>query len=133
MEMERRVQTAMRAIAAEGLAESAHDLADGGLAVALAECCFGNNMGASVGLDSDQRPEFLLFGEAPSRILVSTSEPDRVAEVAQSFGVEALRIGDTIDDNLVLRNRGQVLIDRPVTSLRQLWASALENLLQSRI
>jgi phosphoribosylformylglycinamidine synthase len=132
MELERRVQTAMRAVAAEGLAESAHDLADGGLAVALAECCFDNKIGASVGLDVDLRSEFLLFGEAPSRILVSTSEPDRVATIAGSFGVEALRIGDTIDGNLVVRNRGQVLIDRPVAPLRQLWASALESLLQSR-
>jgi phosphoribosylformylglycinamidine synthase len=132
MELERRVQTAMRAVAAEGLAESAHDLADGGLVVALAECCFDNKIGASVGLDVDLRSEFLLFGEAPSRILVSTSEPDRVATIAGSFGVEALRIGDTIDGNLVVRNRGQVLIDRPVAPLRQLWASALESLLQSR-
>ena len=41
MEREKRVHDAMREILAEGLAESAHDLSDGGLAVALAECCFG--------------------------------------------------------------------------------------------
>jgi len=58
------------------LAESAHDLSDGGLAVALAECCFGaGQIGAQVDLDSDLRPEILLFHEAPSRILVSTANP----------------------------------------------------------
>ena len=41
MDREKRVHEAMREILAEGLAESAHDLSDGGLAVALAECCFG--------------------------------------------------------------------------------------------
>jgi len=66
LDKEKRVQEAMRQIAAGGLAESAHDLSDGGLAVALAECCFGaGQIGAQVDLDSDLRPEILLFHEAP--------------------------------------------------------------------
>jgi hypothetical protein len=84
-------------------------------------------------LNVDLRPEFLLFGESPSRILVSTASPDRVAAIAATFGVEALRVGDTIEGNLVIRNRGQVLIDSPVGPLRHLWAGALESLLQSRM
>jgi phosphoribosylformylglycinamidine synthase len=134
MDMERRVQSAMRAVAAEGLAESAHDLSDGGLAVALAECSFGNKIGARVQLDGgEQRPEFLLFGEAPSRILLSTANPDRVSAIASEFGVEALRIGDTIEGELVIRNRDSVLIDRPIASLRERWASGLQFLLESRM
>ena len=78
MGKEKKVQAAARAVIAEDLAESAHDLSDGGLAVALAECSFGSGIGARVTLDSDLRPEFLLFGEAPSRILISTSNADRV-------------------------------------------------------
>ena len=55
--------------------ESAHDLSDGGLAVALAECCFGENgVGADIRLDADLSPEFLLFHEGPSRIIVSTGK-----------------------------------------------------------
>ena len=66
LEHEKRVQEAIREIVAEGLAESAHDLSDGGLAVALAECCFGTNeIGAQVDLDSDLRPELLCFHEGP--------------------------------------------------------------------
>ena len=62
MEREKRVHEAMRAIVAEGLAESAHDLSDGGLAVALAECSFGPaEIGAQIDLDSDLRPEILAF------------------------------------------------------------------------
>jgi phosphoribosylformylglycinamidine synthase len=133
MDLERRVQSAMRAVAAQGLAESAHDISDGGLAVALAECSFAKRIGARVQLDVDQRSEFLLFGEAPSRILISTADPDRVTAIAANFGVEALRIGDTIEGELVIRNRDSVLIDRPVASLRERWAGALEALLQSRM
>ncbi len=70
LDREQRVQQAIREIVAAGLAESAHDLSDGGLAVALAECCFGPaGIGAQIDLDSDLRPEILAFHEGPSRIL----------------------------------------------------------------
>src|SRR5579862_2962118 len=72
MDYEKRVHDAMREIVAAGLAESAHDLSDGGLAVAAAECSFGSaGVGARIDLRSDLAPEFLLFHEGPSRILVS--------------------------------------------------------------
>src|SRR5262249_39569991 len=73
MQQEKRVQEAIREIVGGGLAESAHDLSDGGLAVALAECCFSAaGIGAQVDLASDLRPELLLFHEGPSRVLIST-------------------------------------------------------------
>ncbi len=77
MDYEKRVQTPCARFVAEGLAESAHDLSDGGLAVALAECSFGpDEIGAQIELDSDLRPELLAFHEAPSRILISTAQPE---------------------------------------------------------
>ena len=76
LEYEQRVQYAMRRIIEEGLAESAHDLSDGGLGVALAECSFGPaEIGAQIELDRNLRPEVLVFHEAPSRILISTADP----------------------------------------------------------
>ena len=88
MDYEKRVHDAMREILSEGLAESAHDLSDGGLAVALAECSFGpNGIGAQLDIDSDLRPEFLAFHEAPSRILISTANAKRVAAIAEQHGV----------------------------------------------
>jgi phosphoribosylformylglycinamidine synthase II len=132
MDLEKRVQNAIRAIVGENLAESAHDLGDGGLAVALAESSFANRIGARVQIDSDLRPEFLLFGEAPSRILVSTAEPELVQAVAKANGVAALRIGDTIEGELIIQNRDTPLINRPIGALRERWSNALENLLHSR-
>ena len=77
LDREKRVQEAIREIVAAGLAESAHDLSDGGLAVALAECCFGPaEIGAQIDLDSDLRPEVLAFHEGPSRILISTAHAE---------------------------------------------------------
>ena len=106
MDYEKRVQTAMREIVAEGLAESAHDLSDGGLAVALAECSFGPaEIGAPVDLDSDLRPEMLAFHEGPSRILISTAHPAQVAAIAERHGVEAPVVGVTIEKGLEIRQR----------------------------
>ena len=80
MEYEKRVQASIRELVRGRLVESAHDLSEGGLAVALAECSFGpENVGAAVTLDSDLPPNLLLFHEGPSRILVST------ADIGKSF------------------------------------------------
>ena len=67
MDYEKRVHDAVREILAAGLAESAHDLSDGGLAVALSECCTPG-IGAEVTISGMARPEFALFAESPSRI-----------------------------------------------------------------
>jgi phosphoribosylformylglycinamidine synthase II len=110
MEIEKRVQAAMREIVAAELAESAHDVSDGGLAVTLAECCLGPAaIGAQVDLDSDLRPEILAFHEAPSRILLSTAQPAAVAAIAAAHGVPAPVVGVTIEMELEIRQRGITL------------------------
>jgi phosphoribosylformylglycinamidine synthase II len=127
MELEKRVQAAVRGIVRAGLAESAHDLSDGGLAVALAECSFGPaGVGAAVDLASDMRPEFLLFHEGPSRILISTARLEEVQRIAREHGVEALVVGVTAADRLTIRQRGQTLVDCEVRRLRGAWSGALE-------
>jgi phosphoribosylformylglycinamidine synthase len=128
MEYEKRVHDAMREIAAEGLAESAHDLSDGGLAVAAAESSFGpSGTGAELDLESGMRAEFLLFHEGPSRILISTARPERVAAIAARHGVEAPRIGITIEGRLRIRNYGQTLADQAIIELKDIWEHALED------
>lgn len=132
MGFEKRVQSAIREIVQAGLAESAHDLSDGGLAVALAECTFANGIGAEIRLDSALRPEFLLFGEAPSRILVSTTDPSRIQTIAGKNGVPAIVLGGTMEGRLTVSNRNLPLIDVEVDALRRLWAGALEQKVESR-
>ncbi len=131
MEYEKRVQAAIRQVVAEGLAESSHDLSDGGLAVALAECSFSpGNIGARIDLDSELRPELLLFHEGPSRILVSTANAARVQQICSAHQVAAPKIGVTAVGSLTIANRGTVLIDSPVSELHNLWEGALERYLQ---
>jgi phosphoribosylformylglycinamidine synthase len=124
---EKRVQEAIREIVAAGLAESAHDLSDGGLAVALAECCFGpDEIGAQIDLDSDLRPEMLAFHEGPSRILISTAHPKQVADIAERHGVEALVVGATIETGMEIRQRGNTLGSWDIAALRAAYEGALE-------
>jgi phosphoribosylformylglycinamidine synthase len=132
MDLEKRVQAAIREIVNEGLADSAHDLSDGGLAVALAECSFAHAIGANIQLHSDLRPEFTLFGEAPSRILVSTSDPSRIQLIAEKHGIPAIVVGDTMEGRLIITDRNLPLIDVEVNALRRRWAGALEQKLESR-
>jgi phosphoribosylformylglycinamidine synthase II len=131
MEREKNVQTAIRAIVRAGLAESAHDLSDGGLAVALAEASFGPaEVGAELDLDSEMRPEFLLFHEAPSRVLISTAKPAEVERLAAEHGVEALRVGRTVPGRVAVRRRGAGLLDCELRVVKTAWAGALETALR---
>jgi phosphoribosylformylglycinamidine synthase subunit PurL len=114
------------------LAESAHDLSDGGLAVALAECSFGPaGVGARLELDSDLRPEFLLFHEGPSRVLISTEHPGEVAGIAARHGVESSLAGVTLEGKSEIRNRKPRLVWWDVDRLRSAYTEALERKLRA--
>ncbi|MSV29416.1 MAG: phosphoribosylformylglycinamidine synthase subunit PurL [Bryobacterales bacterium] len=124
MEYERRVHRAMREIVP--LAESAHDLSDGGLAVAIAESSFGGaGFGAAIELNSQMRPEHLLFHEGPSRILISTSDPEGVECIARAHSVEAPRIGVTIESTIRVSNNGVELLSIDIASAEQAWQGGL--------
>ena len=130
MDYGKRVHDAMREIVAAGLAESAHDVSDGGLAVAAAECCQGG-VGAALHFESDLSPEFLLFHEGPSRILVSTAKADAVVEIATRHGVAAPRVGITMNGGLTVGNRGEVLVSATIDSLKAVYEESLEKQLRS--
>ena len=110
----------MREIAAAGLAESAHDLSDGGLAVTAAECCV--SIGAEIVFDSSfnsaERPEIVLFHEAPSRILISTGHPAEVEQIAAAHQVEVVRLGSTMKNRLRMSNGSVTLVDCDLEQLR---------------
>ncbi|MEO8127620.1 MAG: phosphoribosylformylglycinamidine synthase subunit PurL [Bryobacteraceae bacterium] len=130
MDYEKRVQAAIRQIVVAGLAESAHDVSDGGLAVALAESA--QTVGAQIELDSDLRPEFLLFHEGPSRILISTDNLAGVQQIAAAQGVEAPRVGVTMAGWVEVHNRNSSLLRCSVSRLRELRENSLEGLLHAR-
>jgi phosphoribosylformylglycinamidine synthase len=81
-----------------GVVSSAHDCSDGGLAVALAECCIADvesQIGADIDLSAAAAvpARAVLFGESQARVIVSSLDPQRVIEIATSNGVPCARIG----------------------------------------
>jgi phosphoribosylformylglycinamidine synthase len=95
---EARLIEALLEAMADGTVASAHDCSDGGLAVALAECCVMDEnapMGATVDLSawSTLSNRALLFGEAQGRVIVSTPDPAAVLAIASRHVVPAAEIG----------------------------------------
>ena len=97
---ERRLQTACLDAAGKGILKSAHDCSEGGLAVAIAECCIsgqGPAKGAVIRVNgySSIRPDFLLFGEDQGRILVTTNpgNQEAIVELMNRHGVPVAVVG----------------------------------------
>jgi len=90
------ILAAVREAIVSGLVRSAHDCSDGGIAVALAESAIAGRVGVAVTLPYDHRAEVALFGEAPSRVVVSVS-PDRLPDLqilaANHGGIELVVLG----------------------------------------
>ncbi|MDD4047971.1 MAG: phosphoribosylformylglycinamidine synthase subunit PurL [Clostridia bacterium] len=71
LELEKQVQKATLELIEKGLVFSSHECSEGGLAVALAECCLAGKIGADVTLSENLKPSGLLFGESQSRIIIT--------------------------------------------------------------
>ncbi|MCL6456570.1 MAG: phosphoribosylformylglycinamidine synthase subunit PurL [Gorillibacterium sp.] len=122
----RLLDTVLAAIRA-GLVRSAHDLSEGGLAVALAESCISGRIGAKVELATDLRPDHLMFSESQSRILLSVA-PDKVDELLRFVTVQdvpATDIGAVGGADLCVRINGQVAITSSIELLEQRWKEAI--------
>ena len=125
---ERRLHELLARGVAEGLLPTAHDVSEGGLAVALAEACFtgASPVGARVACADGLRPDALLFGESTGRVIAATPEPEALLAAASQVGVPARRIGETGGPRLRIEGgSGEVWIDAEVEGLRTLWSRAL--------
>ena len=130
MEYEKRVHDAMREIVAAGLAESAHDLSEGGLAVTLAECCTPQ-LGAKVTVPVGASPTLSLFGESPSRILISSSNPEQILEIMSRRRIDGGIIGVTMKERLQIEDENQTLINVSTSALYERAENALPELLHA--
>ena len=139
---EKRLQECLVALAASGAVRSAHDVSDGGIAVALAESCFAASsqhvalqLGARVNLPEESCPaEYALFGERGARVMVSAPPTSlaRVLEIARQCGVAAHQIGQVIrGDTFRIEYKGSAVIETSVAKLHNVWAHSLERTLKA--
>jgi phosphoribosylformylglycinamidine synthase II len=137
--LERALQQALPALVQEGLVQSAHDCAEGGLAVALAECTFGG-VGADIavaGVESDlgvPTAHATLFSESAGRVVVSVRPEDAGVVLGRcvAAGIPCAEIGVTGGDRLRVSVGGQLEIDEEVAALEAAWGGALEAALALR-
>jgi len=133
LKREKAVQKAVLLAIRQNLLNSTHDLSEGGLAVALAECAFGQNIGAAVELDSDGlRLDSLLFGETQSRVVVSIPEAkiDLLHKLAMQENAPVAVIGKTGGARLTVCVDGHEAINLPVNRMKEAWQKAIPGLME---
>ena len=138
---ERALQRLLVDLASRRLVRSAHDCAEGGLAIALAECCFdAAGLGAEVSMAAVQedggvdRLAATLFGESASRVIVSVAPGDVavVMDRAKAAGVPAQRLGRTGGRAIRITVDGAAAIDVAVPEAEARWSASLSNWLDGR-
>jgi phosphoribosylformylglycinamidine synthase len=137
---ERALQRLVIQLIREGVLQSAHDCAEGGLAVAVAECAFDSG-GIGVTMDvpaAGPTGEFqavaTLFGESASRIVVSAlpERLDAVVDAAKAAGVPCRVIGATGGDHIRLAVDGSEVVQTPVAAAETAWATVIERTMARR-
>ncbi|MBI5815805.1 MAG: phosphoribosylformylglycinamidine synthase subunit PurL [Nitrospinae bacterium] len=122
-------------IMADGrLVHSMHDVSDGGLIVALAECCFkigsDKQLGFEVSFNTDLRPDLFLFSETQSRAVISSSPADavKILEAARSQGVPAAVAGQVTFKRMKVTVNGKALVQTTTPDLMKSWSETLPRL-----
>jgi phosphoribosylformylglycinamidine synthase II len=126
---ERRLIDLLVSLAPARLLSCAHDVSDGGLAVALCESAFRGGSGFDVAAPDDRlRPSSLLFGESTGRCLVSFA-PEAEAQLrrrAAEADVPFALLGKVGGDRMVFRRAGSPLLDVSLSDLAEAWSTAFE-------
>ena len=131
LEIEAKRQRELLAAIQAGVVASAHDIAEGGFAVALAECVMSaDGLGAKVTVDGDMTAQ--LFSETQSRFIVSIRKEDR--ETFEQLVADAKLIGEVTNDGTLLVERagGEAVIRLSVAQMRNVWKGAIPCLLKSK-
>src|SRR4029450_4339401 len=135
LEYEIRVQNAVRDLMREALVKSAHDCSEGGLAVALAECCFNPEklFGAEIDLKAGDTPATtVLFNESQSRIVISVAPEDLqgTMSILQERQIPFQQIGRVGGNQLRIRV-GSENFSWPIADLYDDWWNAIRRAVES--
>jgi phosphoribosylformylglycinamidine synthase len=129
---EKRLIEALLALAKEGSLRSAHDISEGGLALAVAESVFASQgLSAKVDIATKDPAEVALFGERGARAVVSSraGQLARIRDVARQYEIGMHEIGQVTRGAFQIKVNGTAIIDAPCGTLRSAWADSLGTLM----
>ncbi len=132
LDAEKKLHDAVLSAIQAGLVASAHDLSDGGLAVALAESCISGGLGAEVDFTTGLRADIALFSESQSRVLLS-ADPSRIERLRQHLDQHRVPyqvIGKVKGEQLNIQVNGKPAIQSPVERLEKIWKDAIPCLMK---
>ncbi len=131
LDLEKTVQAAVLEAIQKGLIRSAHDCSEGGLAVTLAECCFGDPrnhgetlLGAAVEIEDYIREDALLFSESQSRFVVTVANDtdlDALLTICARLKAPVKEIGVVTKDALIING----LVSIPSADLYRAWKTPI--------
>ena len=128
---EKRLAKMLIACASQSIIKSAHDISEGGLAVALAECCFnpdGTRGVLAKALDTNEnslRSDLFLFSETQSRVITSINDENwrKIKEIAGDYSIPVLLIGVvTDDDRFCIENS----VDMRISEVHDAWSGGFK-------
>jgi phosphoribosylformylglycinamidine synthase len=131
LDKEKRLAEMLIACASQSILKSAHDISEGGFAVALAECCFSPDGTRGVLVKAPNinenflRNDLFLFSETQSRVIASISENswEKIKEIANDYGVPALRAGVVVDnDRFCVKDS----IDMKISIVHDAWSMGFQ-------
>lgn len=130
--LEKKIQEFILKAIEEGMLQSAHDLSEGGLAVALAEGCMERKLGASIETKTELRKDILLFSESQSRFLITVKPQNLqlITEMIENAEIPCEVLGKVQRDMLEININGEKVIKQPVSQIEKAWRGALKCLME---
>jgi phosphoribosylformylglycinamidine synthase len=134
LETEKKLHEAVLELIDNELINSAHDVSEGGLAVALAECCVLNRnflIGCKINFDYNHRKDFELFGETQSRIIISAKESDveHIFKICKKQNIKICKLGVTGGKNLTINNE----INLGITEISDKYYYSIEKIMENNL
>lgn len=138
LDLEKKVQETVLGLIDKGFIKSAHDCSEGGLAVALAECCISRKnkmLGAEISLDEEgMRKDALLFGESQSRFIISISPKNQkeVEKIIDKKGLLFTVLGRTGGKKMIINIGEEKIVDIGLNELNKSWRGSIARSLGRR-
>ncbi|MBQ7257293.1 MAG: phosphoribosylformylglycinamidine synthase subunit PurL [Abditibacteriota bacterium] len=127
------VQACIRELIDKRLIKSAHDLSEGGLAIALAECCINGKLGATFNIDTERPVSNTLFNEAQSRILISYDDRNvgEIKNICNKYSIDFISDGQVSSDEKVsISVNNKAVIDADLNEITDLYKNTIGKIMK---